>query len=330
VVERAEGDLLERFARGERTACARLITLAEARDPRFAALYDRLAAQTGHAHRVGLTGPPGAGKSSVVDQLLRHWREADLGKIGVVAVDPSSPFSGGALLGDRVRMSSRLGDAQVFIRSMASRDAHGGLAHASVEACDVLDAWGAERVLLETVGVGQVEYEVSRVCDTTVVVLHPGSGDSVQAMKAGLLELAHVFAINKDDQPGGERLAADLEEMLELRSDLVRERALLGWKPPVLRVSAREGRGIEALAQAIDAHRRALESQGAFARARRERRAAHVRSLVEAALHARFFGSGRGTGELGAELERGLDAGEGPYALAARLVARVHGEERQP
>lgn len=318
--ESAEDLLFARFERGDRLACARLISLAEAGDPLFARLYDRLARRTGAAHRIGLTGPPGTGKSTLADVLIRQWRETGTGKVGVVAVDPTSPFTGGALLGDRIRMHSRAGDPEVFIRSMASREGRSGLARASTEACDVLDAWGARWVLLETVGVGQVGVDVRSLCETTVVVLHPGAGDSIQAMKAGLLEIAHLFVVNKADQPGAERMIADLEEMLELRSEAVRAELGGAWNPRVLSVSAREQRGISELAAALEEHRSFLEGAGLRVRAQRHRRRDQVRRLVDEGLRDLVW-TRRG---YGAALERELDLGTtGPYALAERWIGEI-------
>ncbi|MCY3000555.1 MAG: methylmalonyl Co-A mutase-associated GTPase MeaB [Planctomycetota bacterium] len=203
--------LAARIERGDRTALARLISWAENADPRFAAELAALWPKVGRAWRIGVTGPPGAGKSTLVNELARVERTHER-TVGICAVDPSSPFTGGALLGDRIRMDDRTLDPGVYIRSMASRGSHGGLARAAASACDVLDAFGFGTILLETVGVGQAEYDVLDAADTVVVVLCPGAGDGIQAMKAGLLEVADVLVVNKSDLPGAERLMNDLTD----------------------------------------------------------------------------------------------------------------------
>lgn len=205
---------------------------------------------TGTAHRVGLTGPPGAGKSTVADRLIRHFRERQA-RVGVVAVDPSSPFTGGALLGDRVRMDAAVGDRDVFIRSMATRGSLGGLCNAAEDALDLMDAAGFDPVLVETVGVGQVELDVARAADTVVVVLVPESGDGVQAMKAGLMEIGDIFVVNKADREGADRLKQELESILGLRPSG-------GWRPRVVAVSAKDNQGYPSLFNALQAHRDAL------------------------------------------------------------------------
>jgi len=209
-------ELLERFRAGHRTALARAITIVENERPDFQRLLSELHPSVGGAHRVGITGPPGAGKSTLTSALVRLYRERGE-TVGVVAVDPTSPFTGGALLGDRIRMNDVALDDGVFIRSMATRGSLGGLALATREVADVMDAFGFDRVLIETVGVGQSELDIAAAADTTVVVLVPESGDSVQAMKAGLMEAADLFVINKADRPGAMRLAKEVELMIHFR-----------------------------------------------------------------------------------------------------------------
>jgi LAO/AO transport system kinase len=251
---------------GDRSATARLISLIE-RGGEGAREVARLTfPRGGDAYTVGITGAPGAGKSTLTDRLIaQHRRRGEA--LGVLAVDPSSPFSGGALLGDRVRMQDHTLDDGVFIRSMASRGHLGGLALATPDAIAVLAAAGLELVLVETVGVGQVEIEVAGATDTTVVVVNPGWGDAIQANKAGLLEVADVFVVNKADRPGSEETRRDLEHMLDMGFG----RSPDAWRPPIVPVVATTGEGVDELCAAIDGHRRFLTESGELA-TRRERR----------------------------------------------------------
>ncbi|MBI4575927.1 MAG: methylmalonyl Co-A mutase-associated GTPase MeaB [Planctomycetes bacterium] len=267
-------DLVQRLLAGEARAAGRVISLIEDRRPERFAVLGALAGRVGRAERLGVTGPPGAGKSTLINAMTRALRAAGR-TVGVVAVDPTSPYTGGALLGDRVRMGESGLDAGVFIRSMATRGALGGLARAAEEACDVLDAYGRDVVVIETVGVGQSEVDVARAADCTLVVLSPESGDQVQAMKAGLMEAADVFVVNKADREGADRMVAQVEEMLHLRA---RRGA---WEPPVLRSVALKGEGVEAILEAVARHRRSEEERGGLAARRRGRLLARLRAAVE-------------------------------------------------
>ena len=273
----ADADLVARTRAGEELACARLMSLAERGDPRFGALHDGFFRDLGRARRLGITGPPGAGKSTLVEALALHWRAAGR-TLGVVAVDPTSPFSGGALLGDRVRMSRLSLDKGVFIRSMATRGVFGGLARATDDVVDVLDLAGRHTLLVETVGVGQSEVDIARSADLTVVVLHPGGGDTIQAMKAGLMEVADVYLVNKADLPGLDRLVQQLMDILEMREFAPGER------PPVLTSCATDGRGVTELADALDAAFEARARDGRLARRRAENFDRRVRRLVDGRL----------------------------------------------
>lgn len=242
---------------GDARAIARAITLAEEGGPEGSALLAALAGAVGRAHRVGVTGPPGVGKSTLVAALARAWRTQGR-RVGIVAVDPTSPFTGGALLGDRVRMGAHFGDPGVFIRSLATRGAQGGVSVATHDVADVLDAGGFDPVVVETVGVGQGEIAVAGVADTVVVVVAPGHGDGVQAMKGGILEAADLLVVNQADRDGAEGLAAELRAAIELRE--------VGRHPQVLLTAATTGDGVEALRTAIDAHRLAqVDPAGALA-----------------------------------------------------------------
>ncbi|MAE28590.1 MAG: methylmalonyl Co-A mutase-associated GTPase MeaB [Planctomycetota bacterium] len=305
-------DITTRFLAGERAALARLISWAENGDGRFAAALAEVFDRVGRAWRVGITGPPGAGKSTLVNEMARLFRDAER-TVGVLAVDPSSPFTGGALLGDRIRMEERTLDPGVFIRSMASRGSHGGLACASVDACDVMDAFGFDELLVETVGVGQAEHDIVSAADTVLVVLCPGAGDGIQAMKSGLLETADVLVVNKADQHGADRLISDLEEALELRG-----MAPDAWCPLVVSCSAGKAQGVEAVNAAIAQHRAYLAGER-LERARAAMRAEQVQRVVGERLLAALWNE-RGYDR---ETERLLASAPSPHAAAEQALARI-------
>jgi GTPase len=250
--------LLERFARHDRLALARLITLVENRAALVSAVMERIYAQTGHAYIIGVTGAPGAGKSTLVNRLIAKYRSQ--GKlVAVLAIDPSSPFSGGAVLGDRVRMTDHYKDSGVYIRSLSTRGHHGGLSRAAREIVKLLDAFGHDIIILETVGVGQTELSVMDLADTTLVVTVPEGGDGVQVMKAGLNEIADLFVVNKADRDGADRIKAELELSVHLRPPT-------GWQPPVLMTQAAADIGIDNLVAQIDRHRAYLNEHRDAAR----------------------------------------------------------------
>lgn len=305
--------LAARLLAGERLAVARLISWAERGDPGFPAAMRHFYPRVGRAGRVGVTGPPGAGKSTLVNELVQLHRAAGR-TVGVLAVDPSSPFTGGALLGDRIRMEERTADPGVFIRSMASRGSHGGLARAAVDACDVMDAFGFDELLVETVGVGQAEYDVVSAADTVLVVLCPGAGDGIQAMKSGLLEVADVLVVNKSDALGADRLVRDLEEAVHIRRDQHR-----AWRPPVVACSAGRSQGVEGVLAAIDQHRAHLAPR--LDQERRAHRLGQVRRVVGEALERELW-EHRGYGARAAEL---LARGVTPYEAAEGLLAELAG-----
>jgi len=292
---------------------ARMITWAENGDERFPAALSSVYARVGRGWRIGVTGPPGAGKSTLVNEMARLLRERGQ-TVGVLAVDPSSPFTGGALLGDRIRMEDRTLDQGVFIRSMASRGRHGGLARAAVDACDVMDAFGLDTILLETVGVGQAEYDVLDAADTVLVVLCPGAGDGVQAMKAGLLEVADVLVVNKSDVAGADRLVSDLKEAVHARF----HRRDAEWAVPVVACSAGTGEGVGVVLDAIDAHRAHLEARG-LDDVRREKRLDQIRHAVDAGLAAGLWNDKGWAAHAGAELERAVT----PHEISDAIVRAV-------
>src|SRR5215468_5914475 len=243
---------LAQFANHDRNALARLITLVENRAPETSAIIERVYPLTGHAQVIGITGPPGAGKSTLVNRLIVKYRA--LGKrVAVLAIDPSSPFSGGAVLGDRVRMTDHYKDQSVYIRSLSSRGSHGGLSRAAREIVKVMDAFGYDIILIETVGVGQTELSVMDLADSTVVVTVPEGGDGVQIMKAGLNEIADVFVVNKADRDGADRIKAELEMNVHLRPSE-------GWRPPVVMTQAVANQGLDKLGSAINDHLEYLEA----------------------------------------------------------------------
>jgi GTPase len=305
-------ELVEAAARGDRAAVARLISVVE-RGGDAARQVGRLTYPLGgNAYTVGITGAPGAGKSTLTDRLIAVVRRGG-DDVGVLAVDPSSPFTGGAILGDRVRMQDHATDAGVFIRSMATRGHLGGLALATPEAVRVLDAAGLPLVLVETVGVGQVEVEVAGAADTTVVVVNPGWGDAVQANKAGLLEVADLFVVNKADRPGAGETERDLNQMLDMNAHMGE------WRPPVLATVASTGEGIETLWDAVCRHRKYLERSGSLERRRQQRLVDELREIVVHRLAGAAFErcSGPEFEQLQADL---LARRTDPYTAADRLL----------
>ncbi len=305
---------VERLRAGDRRTIARLISLVEDEAPEIEEIVRALGPLARGAYTVGLTGSPGVGKSTLTAALVGVLRARGV-KVSVLAVDPSSPFTGGALLGDRLRMQQHATDPEVFIRSMATRGRLGGLAWATPHALRILDAAGSDVVLLETVGVGQAEVEVANASDTTLVVLAPGMGDSVQANKAGILEIGDVFVVNKADREGARQAQRDIVQMLELGPH--RE-----WTPPVLLASAESGEGVEEIWSAVEQHRAAQESSGDLERRRRRRAAREISEIALTELRRAIgeVGTGALLDELAAEVAAGrLD----PYAAADKLIAQV-------
>jgi LAO/AO transport system kinase len=310
----------DRLLNGDRRALARAITLVENDDPQARAIIQQIYPHTGRAHIIGVTGAPGYGKSTLVNAIARVYRQRDL-KVGVIAVDPTSPFTGGALLGDRVRMRDLAGDPGVFIRSMASRGYLGGLARATAEVVLILDAAGYQRILVETVGVGQAEVDIARTAHTTVVVQTPGMGDEVQAIKAGILEIADIFAINKADQDGVERTEAALQMLLATNAPAAataeREPA---WAPPIVRTIGTRGEGVVDLVDAIEAHARAQRASGRWQTRERARAAFTLQELLRDELMARLLAR-LPHDLLAAHLEQIASRQIDPYAAVAALLS---------
>jgi LAO/AO transport system kinase len=257
-------NLLNRFRAGEHRALARVISIVENEMPQKDELIKQIYQQTGRSYILGVTGSPGAGKSSLVDLLVKEIRKRNE-NVGIIAVDPTSPFTGGAILGDRIRMNTHALDEGVFIRSMGTRGSLGGVTKATKEIVKVMDAFGMDWIIIETVGVGQAELDIMYIADTTIVVLTPGAGDSIQTMKAGIMEIADVFAVNKCDMPGADRVVAEVNMMLDFRDDHVK------WRPPVVQTSTMNIVGITELLSAIERHRGYLLDKGIFDVRRNER-----------------------------------------------------------
>lgn len=304
--------LIERALTGERRAIARLLSLVEDGSADLGIVMRELYPRTGNAYTIGITGAPGAGKSTLTEQLVGRARR-DERKVGVLAIDPSSPFSGGALLGDRVRMQSHATDPDVFIRSMATRGHLGGISLATPEAVRVLDAVGKDIVVIETVGVGQAEVEITDACDTTLVVVNPGWGDAVQAAKAGLMEIADVFVVNKAERPGAKDAVRELKQMLDM-SDA-------DWRPEVIETVATKGEGIDELWAAIEKHRAYQEEKGLLEARRRRRVEREIREIVAERFRRRVEDE---ASELLAELSDEVTARRlDPYSAADRLVEHL-------
>ncbi|MDQ6872325.1 MAG: methylmalonyl Co-A mutase-associated GTPase MeaB [Gemmatimonadota bacterium] len=349
--------LLEDFEAGKPAALARVVSIVENHREGFEATLARLHPKTGRAKRIGLTGPPGAGKSTITALLVKNFRDAGL-LVGVIAVDPTSPFTGGALLGDRVRMESLALDPGVFIRSMATRGSLGGLAAATREVADVLDAFGFDRLLIETVGVGQSELDVARTADSTVLILVPESGDSIQTLKAGVMEVADIFVVNKADRPGADRMRNDVELMLGLRKGvsfgnvpahhgvdlkrtnparLAREAAAAEnprtWTPPVLSAVATKDEGITEIVAALDRHFAYLEQTGTLHARRRERMRERVIDVVERKVRDRLWKDARTMAWLDEQLPSVEEGRSTPFAVADQLLRQsgelVRGGERK-
>jgi LAO/AO transport system ATPase len=318
---RRQDDVAELVARArgaDPRAVARLISLVENDSPVLREVAAALVAHAGGAQVVGLTGPPGVGKSTSTNTLVAALR-AQGRRVGVLAVDPSSPFSGGALLGDRVRMQEHATDDGVFIRSMASRGHLGGLSAAVPQALRVLDAAGCDVILLETVGVGQAEFEVAALADTTLLLLAPGMGDGIQAAKAGILEVADVFVVNKADREGADQVARDLRHMQSLGG---RHAAGGGWTPPILKTVAARAEGIAEVLAAIVEHRDWLLTSGGFAERRRNRAALEIEAIAVGEVRGRFAAV-HGSAALSESAARVVAGDTDPYAAAELLIAAL-------
>jgi len=339
-------DILTGLESGEIAALARAISLVENQREGFervlGALHKKIG--KGSTHRIGITGPPGAGKSTLTEQLIRAYRERGL-KVAVIAVDPTSPFTGGALLGDRIRMESVSLDPGVFIRSMATRGAQGGLATTTEEVADVLEAFGFDRILIETVGVGQTELDVAATAETTVLVLVPESGDGIQTLKAGVMEIAELYVINKSDRPGADKLKQEVEVMLGIRrgnafahvrphhgrlegekvgrKHLPTVQPSNDWDAPVLTTVASKGEGVAGLVTALDQHHEFLERTGKLHERRKRRLAARTRAVVNRAIRQWVWDETQAEDLLARRLDDVAAGTRSPYEVAAEVLDQV-------
>jgi LAO/AO transport system kinase len=338
-------ELIDELLSGKHRALARVITKIENRAPGYRDLVSQLHEHTGHADIIGITGSPGAGKSTLVDKLAEQYRDEGL-TVGVIAIDPSSPFTGGAVLGDRIRMASNRGDMDVFFRSMSARGTLGGLSTATTDAVKALDAFGKDKIIIETVGAGQNEVDIVKTADTVTVLVPPGSGDDVQMLKAGILEIADLFVVNKADLDGADRTVADLQEMIEMRRNEVSvatghhgavegetetvtvnggesERegdAPATWKPPIVETVAKSGEGIDDLLGVLADHREFLETSGQLDAIARDRYASEIRTLLREDTAELLTEEIEARGGLDAFVDDVMARESDPYTVADELL----------
>ena len=306
-------DFIKNLLNNERRAVARSISIVESNNNVSSELLKNIYSSVGKAYRIGITGPPGAGKSTITNHLTKLYRKQNK-KVGIIAVDPTSPFTGGALLGDRIRMSELVHDSGVFIRSMATRGSLGGLSKKAVDAADVLDAAGYDYIIFETVGVGQSELDIVQAADTTIVVLVPESGDTVQAMKAGLMEIADFFVLNKSDRPAAEQAVTALKTIIGLR-----EHDTDTWMPNIIKAIATESKGINEIGDEVEKHHQYLTVSGNFFKRRENRIKIRIKDIVEEKIRQELWGESR-ENSLNSSLEKVVLGNLSPYHIAEKIV----------
>jgi LAO/AO transport system kinase len=316
VKESAVGDLVERIRAGDIRALARAISLVENDAPEASEVLSSCFPHTGNALRIGVTGSPGAGKSTLVDRLARAWRVAG-STVGIVAVDPSSPFTGGAILGDRIRMQERIGDDGLFVRSMATRGSLGGLAQTTADVTQVIEASGKDIVLVETVGVGQDEIDIVRLADITIVLLVPGMGDDVQSIKAGIMEIADIYVVNKADREGADRVEKEIRNMQSLAGQHG------SWIPPIVKTIGTTGEGIDHLLTTIQKMKQWLDSEGRLEARRKAYWLERIQAMVQHALLREARAHGLSVEEFARHADLVAAGQEDPYRLVPQLVAQV-------